>query len=71
MTDIEQLVPQKTIQSENIRRLKALKFIRIFIENNKEDFFKYLINEEHLCGQKTLAIYQIIEQFLKIIYEQK
>jgi len=58
-------------QSENERRLKALEFIRIFIEKNKEDFFKYLINEEHLCQQKTLTIYEIIKQFLKVVYQSE
>ncbi len=56
-------------QSENARRLKALEFIRIFIEKSKEDFCKYLIHEEHLCEQKTLAIYQMIKQFLRIVYQ--
>jgi hypothetical protein len=58
-------------QSENERRLKALEFIRIFIEKDKEDFFKYLINEEHLCQQKTLTIYEIIKQFLKVVYQSE
>ncbi len=77
MTNTDQMFCQTTsctsfiTQSENARRLKALEFIRIFIENNKEDFFKYLINEEHLCQQKTLAIYQIIKQFLKIVYQSE
>jgi len=51
--------------------LKALEFIRIFIEKNKEDFFKYLINEEHLCQQKTLTIYEIIKQFLEVVYQSE
>ena len=54
-------------QTENERRLKALEYIRMFIETNKEDFLKYLIDQEHLCQQKTQAIYQIIKQFLKVI----
>jgi UDP-3-O-[3-hydroxymyristoyl] glucosamine N-acyltransferase len=58
-------------QSENARRLKALEFIRIFIEKSKEDFCKYLIHEEHLCQQKTLAIYQMIKQFLSIVYQSE
>ncbi len=58
-------------QSENVRRLKALQFIRIFLENNEEDFCKYLINEEHLCQRKTHAIYQVIKQFLKVTYQSK
>ncbi|CAF4377255.1 unnamed protein product [Rotaria sp. Silwood2] len=58
-------------QNENVRRLKALEYIRIFLEMNKEEFFNYLINEEHLCQQKTLAIYQMIRQFLKVIYQSE
>ena len=58
-------------QSENTRRLKALEFIRLFLENNEEDFCQYLINEEHLCQRKTHAIYQAIKQFLKVIYQSK
>jgi UDP-3-O-[3-hydroxymyristoyl] glucosamine N-acyltransferase len=77
MTNIDQICHQTTpcasfiTQSENARRLKALEFIRIFIEKNKEDFCKYLIDEEHLCQQKTLAIYQMIKQFLKFVYQSE
>lgn len=77
MTNTNQLLEQTRTcrdfsrQSKNIRRLKALEFIRIFIENNREDFFKYLIDKEQLCEEKTLAIYQIIEQFLQTIYQSK
>ncbi|CAF1068977.1 unnamed protein product [Rotaria sordida] len=58
-------------QNENVCRLKALEYIRIYLEMNKEEFFNYLINEEHLCQQKTLAIYQMIKQFLKAIYQSE
>jgi hypothetical protein len=58
-------------QSENVRRLKALEYIRIFLENNEDDFCRYLINEEHLCQRKTFAIYQMIKQFLKVIYQSE
>ncbi len=58
-------------QSENARRLKALEFIRIFLENNEEDFCNYLINEEHLCQRKSFAIYQMIKQFLKVVYQSE
>jgi hypothetical protein len=77
MTNTDQIYRQATsctsliTQSENARRLKALKFIRIFIEKEKEDFFEYLINEEHLCQQKTFAIYQMIKQFLKVVYQSE
>jgi UDP-3-O-[3-hydroxymyristoyl] glucosamine N-acyltransferase len=77
MTNIDQICHSTTscasfiTQSENARRLKALEFIRIFIEKNSEDFCKYLINEEHLCQQKTLAIYQMIKQFLKVVYQSE
>lgn len=77
MTNTDQMYRQATsctsliTQSENERRLKALKFIRIFIEKEKEDFFEYLINEEHLCQQKTFAIYQMIKQFLKVVYQSE
>ncbi len=77
MTNSDQMFRQETsrtsltTQSENTRRLKALKFIRIFIENTKEDFFKYLINEEHLCQQKTSVIYQMIKQFLRVVYQSE
>jgi UDP-3-O-[3-hydroxymyristoyl] glucosamine N-acyltransferase len=75
MTNTDQMCRQTTsctsfiAQSENERRLKALEFIRIFIEKNEEDFCEYLINEEHLCQPKTLAIYQMIKQFLKVVYQ--
>ncbi|CAF0875315.1 unnamed protein product [Adineta steineri] len=77
MTDINQNCCHDTFcinfmtQSENKRRLKALEFIRIFIEMNENDFCQHLIIKEHLCQQKTLAIYEIIKQFLNIVYEQK
>ncbi|UJR14584.1 hypothetical protein I4U23_001579 [Adineta vaga] len=58
-------------QSENTRRLKALEFIRLFMEKNKEEFCHYLINEERLCQRKTLAIYQMIKEFLKILYHSE
>jgi hypothetical protein len=77
MTNTDQICRRTTscasliTESENSRRLKALEFIRLFIQMSKEDFFKYLINEEHLCQQKTLAIYQMIKQFLKVIYQSE
>jgi hypothetical protein len=58
-------------QSENTRRPKGLEFIRVFIEKSKEGFCKYLIHEEHLCQQKTSPIYQMIEQFLRTIYQSE
>ncbi|CAF3859320.1 unnamed protein product [Rotaria magnacalcarata] len=58
-------------QTENVRRLKALQYIRLFIEMCKEDFFNYLINEEHLCQQKTSTIYRIIKEFLTAIYQSE
>ncbi|CAF1449891.1 unnamed protein product, partial [Rotaria sp. Silwood1] len=77
MTNIDHMCHQITscasfiTQNENVRRLKALEYIRIFLEMNKEEFFNYLINEEHLCQQKTLTIYQMIKLFLKAIYQSE
>ncbi|CAF3575734.1 unnamed protein product [Rotaria sp. Silwood1] len=77
MTNIDHMCHQITscasfiTQNENVRRLKALEYIRIFLEMNKEEFFNYLINEEHLCQQKTLTIYQMIKLFLKTIYQSE
>ena len=73
MTNTDQITSCTSFrtQTENARRMKALEYIRIFIEMDKDDFFKYLINEEHLCQQKTLAIYEIIKQFLKVIFQSE
>lgn len=51
-------------QSENARRLKALDFIRVFLSTSKHEFCRHLIDDEHLCKRKTLAIYEMIQQFL-------
>ena len=55
-------------QSEHRRRLKALEFIRLFIEMNEREFFDHLITHEHLCYEKVSAIYQMIKIFLQRIY---
>lgn len=47
-------------------RLKALEFIRLYLENTHEDFCRYLIENEHLSLTKISHISQIIQQFLFI-----
>lgn len=77
MTNSEHMYHQLTscvsfmAQTENVRRLKALEYIRVFIDKDKEEFLNYLMNKEHLCEQKTTAIYQIINQFLVTVYQSE
>lgn len=55
-------------EAEHRRRLKALEFIRLFLEMTEEEFLDHLIHHEHLCQEKVAAIYRMIETFLQTIY---
>ena len=53
-------------QSDRRCRLKALEFIRLYLESTEEDFCQHLIENEHLSLEKTFLISRIIQQFLFI-----
>lgn len=47
-------------------RLKALEFIRLFLEKPEDDFCHYLIKNEQFSPTKSSMIYQMIQQYLFI-----
>lgn len=72
MTDTEPMSRSVSMmQSAKTRRLKALELIRLFTQMNRDDFVRYLIYEEHLCKEKTVAIERMIHQFLDTIYRSE